>query len=171
MAGLSRVHHQVCKRIGRSIAALGLGDVAAYRAYLDKHEDEWPTLDAFCRISISRLCRDAAVFRELARNVLPALAAEAGRRGERHLRVWSAGCASGEEPFSVKMLWQIDVAPHRPGFTLSIIATDADTILLERARPDCCVRRLRKLEAIVAALVSRCKRRVGSDHRSRRLRG
>jgi chemotaxis protein methyltransferase CheR len=132
--GFSRVHRQVCKRIGRRVGALGLADMAAYRNHLDQHEDEWPTFDAFCRISISRLCRDSAVFVQLGRDVLPVLATATEHRGEQLLRVWSAGCASGEEPFSVNMLWQLKVAPHHPGLAMSITATDTDAVLLQRAR-------------------------------------
>ena len=69
--GYRRVHHQVCKRIGRRLAELHLADAAQYRAYVEGHPEEWPVLDAFCRISISRFYRDKAVFDYLGAAVLP----------------------------------------------------------------------------------------------------
>ena len=53
---------------------LDLGDFAAYRNLLETHAEEWGTLDGMCRITISRFCRDKAVFEVLASTVLPELA-------------------------------------------------------------------------------------------------
>ncbi len=89
----------VCKRVARRIRALGLADVAAYCAVLEADTSEWRRLDAMCRIPISRFWRDRDVFDSLARDVFPLLAAAAVERGDALVRVWSAGCASGEEPY------------------------------------------------------------------------
>lgn len=135
--GYRRVRKQVCKRVGRRMAELGLSGEARYRAYLGRHPEEWTRLDAFCRISISRFFRDREVFDHLGEEVLPtfASAASAGRR--RSLRAWSAGCASGEEPYSLMLLWRFLVAPGYPDLSLRVVATDADAHLLERARIGC----------------------------------
>jgi chemotaxis protein methyltransferase CheR len=95
--------------------------------------DEWPTLDALCRISISRLGRDWPVFARLRDDVLPALATAAGARADRRVQCWSAGCASGEEPYTLSILWVLDLAPRFPGVSCSIVGTDADPELLARA--------------------------------------
>jgi chemotaxis protein methyltransferase CheR len=132
--GFRRVHRQVCKRIGRRLQALGLSGTGEYHMYLESHPDEWATLDSFCRISISRLVRDRAVFEVLTQLVLPHLAALALARGARELRCWSAGCASGEEPYSLSMLWKLELAHRFPDLALTIVATDIDEALLARAR-------------------------------------
>ncbi len=132
--GFRRVRRQVCKRIGRRLQALRLADPPAYRAYLDAHPDEWGVLDSFCRISVSRLVRDRVVFQELGRVVLPALAAAALRRGDQRLCCWSAGCASGEEPYSLSVLWKLELARRFPTVSFRVLATDVDEQLLERAR-------------------------------------
>jgi len=132
--GFRRVRRQVCKRIGRRLQALRLADPPAYRTYLDAHPEEWAVLDSFCRISVSRLVRDRAVFTELGRVVIPALAAAAVRRGEGCVRCWSAGCASGEEPYSLSMLWKLELASRFPTVSFAVLATDVDEPLLERAR-------------------------------------
>lgn len=133
-AGYRRVRRMAGKRIDRRLRALGLADVAAYRAYLELHADEWRVLDGLCRIPISRFFRDRAVFAELGDTVLPALAQTAAARGARRLRCWSAGCASGEEAYSLSLLWTFEATEQSPGLAFEIVATDADPHMLERAR-------------------------------------
>jgi chemotaxis protein methyltransferase CheR len=135
--GFRRVRGQVCKRIARRMKALGLADVAAYRARLDADDAEWDVLDALCRVTISRFYRDRRVFDVLREELLPRLLDEARARGERTLRVWSAGCASGEEPYTVAVLFRLGLQPRFPEFRLELLATDADAHLLERARRGC----------------------------------
>ena len=133
-AGFRKVRRQVCKRIDRRMKALGLSGPSAYRDYLEAHPGEWAVLDALCRIPISRFYRDRGVFDRLAQEVLPALADAARARGEPELRCWCAGCASGEEPYTMALLWEHGVAPRFPGLGIRILATDADPHLLARAR-------------------------------------
>jgi chemotaxis protein methyltransferase CheR len=125
------------KRVGRRVAELGLANLAAYRAYLETHPEEWTRLDGFCRIPISRFWRDAPVFEALAGEVLPALAADAHAHGRDRVRAWSAGCASGEEPYSLSLLWAFRLAPGFPALRFEVVATDADATLLARAQAAC----------------------------------
>jgi chemotaxis protein methyltransferase CheR len=127
--GFRKVRGQVCKRIQRRRLELGLSDLGAYRAYVEAHPDEWAVLDGLCRVTISRFYRDRAVFACLEREVLPSLAAPG-----HDLRVWSAGAASGEEPYTLALVWELAVAPAFPGVELEILATDVDEAMLERAR-------------------------------------
>ena len=116
-AGMRRVRGQVRKRIARRIHDLEVGDLAGYRARLISDDSEWDRLDALCRITISRFYRDRIVFdrvRELLRSVGSA-------------RCWSAGCASGEEPYTLALIGAFD---H---LGLDILATEADPRLLVRA--------------------------------------
>src|SRR3990170_4508418 len=130
-AGFRKPRRTLCKRVDRQLRRLGVADLGAYRAYLDATPAEWDRLDALCRIPISRFYRDRAVFDCLGADVLPALAAAApGGR----LRAWSVGCASGEEPYGVMLLWRLRVEPRFPGRELEILASDADPHMLERAR-------------------------------------
>jgi chemotaxis protein methyltransferase CheR len=131
--GFRRVRKQVFKRIDRRCQALGLPDVAAYQAYLDAQPDEWTVLATLCRISISRFYRDRVVFDRLGEVVLPALAESALAHGEKELRCWSLGCASGEEPYTLSLIWRLSVEPRFPALNCQILATDADAQLLRRA--------------------------------------
>jgi len=136
-SGFRRVRRQVSRRVGRRVAELGLSDLAAYRAYLETHPEEWTRLDAFCRIPISRFWRDAPVFEALAGEVLPVLARDTPAHGRARVRAWSAGCASGEEPYSLSLLWAFRLKPTFPALRFEVVATDADAALLARAQAAC----------------------------------
>lgn len=75
--------------------------------------------------------RDAAQFDALATSVLPELIER--RRMLRTLRIWSAGCSSGEEPYSIAMLLR-DMLPDVDEWSITILGTDVNTAALDRAR-------------------------------------
>lgn len=136
-AGFRRVRRQVCRRLQRRLKALGLTGLAGYRDYLAAHPAEWEILDHCCRITISRFYRDRGLFRALEHDALPALIARARARGATALRVWSAGCAAGEEPYTLAILWQHAAEPAFRSFGLDVLATDSDAAQLARARAAC----------------------------------
>ena len=133
-AGYRRVRGQVRKRIGRRLVELGLADVAAYRARLEADPSEWNVLEGLCVVTISRFYRDRLVWDTLREHVLPAMAEAALAAGDEELRCWSAGCASGEEPYTLSVLWMLDLAHRYPGLRLRIVATDVHHRVLARAR-------------------------------------
>jgi chemotaxis protein methyltransferase CheR len=134
--GFRKVHRQVCKRLKRRMSDLQLTDFAAYRTRLEADPSEWQILDQSCHITISRFFRDRGVFEALRKRVLVDIAARA-KRERREARAWSAGCAAGEEAYTVKILWDLEVASSCPGVSLSITATDADETMVARARKGC----------------------------------
>jgi chemotaxis protein methyltransferase CheR len=134
--GFRKVRRQVCKRLRQRIGDLGIADFAAYRSRLAADPAEWQVLDECCHITISRFFRDRGVFEALRTRVLPDTAARAERE-HRVARIWSAGCASGEEPYTLKILWDLEVGKSYPGVPLSIVATDVDEAMLSRAREGC----------------------------------
>ena len=131
--GFRHVRRQVCRRLERRLRALGLDSLDDYRHRLERDPREWDVLDGLCRITISRFWRDRAVFDALRAHLLPELATLARERGDPRLRAWSAGCASGEEPWSLALLWHLELAPRFPDLALSVVASDVDARLLERA--------------------------------------
>ena len=116
--GFRKVRGQVAKRLRRRVAELGLPDLEAYRHRLEADEGEWDELDARCRVTISRFLRDRAVWTRLG-EILE-------RRGG--ARAWCAGCASGEEPYSLA------IVARESGARVEIVASDADPHLLTRAQ-------------------------------------
>ena len=135
--GFRKVRNQVCKRVGRHIQDLGLAGVDEYQVYLEEHPTEWAQLDSLCRITISRFCRDKEVFALLAEEVLPSLVRGVRERGDSTLRIWSAGCGSGEEPYTLAVLWAIELQSQFPEISIEIVATDADPNMMRRCRDAC----------------------------------
>ncbi|CAA9511101.1 MAG: Chemotaxis protein methyltransferase CheR [uncultured Sphingomonas sp.] len=75
--------------------------------------------------------RDRSPFDLIARHALPALAER--RKDQRRLRIWSAGCSTGQEVYSLAMLFA--EAPQQwAGWTIDILGTDVSTACVERAR-------------------------------------
>lgn len=136
-AGFRKVRGQVKKRVIRRMAELGEGSLDGYRKRLEEEPSEWEVLDEMTHITISRFYRDRGVFDYLRETVVPELAEAAKREGRGRLRAWSAGCASGEEPYTLSLCWEFDLARRYPSLELEIVATDADEHMLERARRAC----------------------------------
>ena len=135
--GFRKVRRLVCKRLAKRLQERDLPDLDAYGAYLESHPGEWALLDGDCRIPISRFYRDRGVFEALERGVLPVLAAAVAARGRRELACWSACCASGEESYTLAIVWRQELRQRFPGVAFRIVATDVDPHLLERARTGC----------------------------------
>ena len=132
--GYRKVRRLVCKRLARRLRSLGLTDLEGYRRHLDARAEEWVNLDSLCGIPISRFYRDRGVFDALGEIVLPALAAAATAQSRTTLDCWSAGCASGEEPYTLAIVWALRLQPRFPQFDARIVATDVDARGLVRAR-------------------------------------
>ena len=130
--GFRKVRGQVCKRISRRMADLGVDEISAYRDYLGEHEDEWNVLDRLCQVTISRFYRDHQVYRYLAGEVLPELARQVRRQGGDELRIWSAGCGSGEEPFTISLIWGMQMQADFPDLSLRLLATDSNPAMQRR---------------------------------------
>lgn len=135
--GYRKVRGQVCRRIERRIRELGLAGAHEYRAHLESHAGEWDALAALCTISISRFYRDRSVFDCLGARVLPELAATARARGSARLECWSAGCASGEEAYTLAIQWHAALGAQFPALGFHVLGSDINPALLGRAQAAC----------------------------------
>lgn len=115
----------VTRRVLNRMISVGASTFADYLALLRDHEPESAQLLQRVTIKVSRFYRNREVFDVLRERVIPALARE---RAGKPLRIWSAGCGYGEEPYTLAML--LDEA----GVAGSIHATDIDRVALEGAR-------------------------------------
>jgi chemotaxis protein methyltransferase CheR len=134
--GFRKVHRQVCKRLRRRLVQLGLETPDQYRDLLETDLAEWHRLDELCHITISCFYRDKHVFDVLGASVLPALGKIASAQS-RPVRCWCAGCASGEEVFTLKIMWDLQVEPTVPQTPVEVIGTDVEDIVLQRAQRGC----------------------------------
>jgi chemotaxis protein methyltransferase CheR len=122
-------------RLARRLRELGLDSFGAYYHLVVERGDEELTrlFDSICT-NETHFFREPRQFEFLEQRVFPGWKAEAasGRRARR-IRVWSAACSTGEEPYSLAMtLW--DHFPPAAGWGIEILATDLSTRVLERAR-------------------------------------
>ena len=131
--GFRKVRAQVCKRIARRMYQSHIDSIVDYRAFLETHPEEWDWLDTLSHVTISRFYRDKAVFAFLERDALPKLARQVSDRGRNLLRVWSVGCCSGEEPYTIAFIWKMRLQSQWPHVRLEVIATDVDSKLIKRA--------------------------------------
>lgn len=111
---------------------VGVPDYAEYLDYLELHAEEFTALFNTILINVTGFFRDADAWAHLQEDVLPAVLAARGATGP--LRVWSAGCASGEEAYSLAMVLaeMLGVAEFRE--RVKIYATDVDEEALAHAR-------------------------------------
>jgi len=116
-------------RLSRRIRKLGLPDFESYCALLEgeQGESECRELVNAITTNMTSFFREAHHFDILQREILPALV------GQQRLRIWSAGCSSGEEPYSIAMVLQDTLEKSRCP-DAKILATDIDTQVLEKAR-------------------------------------
>jgi chemotaxis protein methyltransferase CheR len=136
-AGYRKVRRTVCKRLRRRLRDLRLDSLQACAAYLTENPEEWRSFEINCRIPISRFYRDRGVFDMLADRILPDLAHEATVCGDGRVACWSAGCASGEEPYSLRIAWAQRAERDNPTARIDVLGTDADATMLRRAKQAC----------------------------------
>jgi chemotaxis protein methyltransferase CheR len=134
--GFRKVRRQVGKRLSRRLQELKLDALDQYRNRLKDDPTEWGVLDELCHITISCLYRDKHVFEALGSRILPELGRKAALQ-DRAVGCWCVGCASGEEVYTLKILWELDLHPKLPRRQIEIIGSDADPTVLDRAEKGC----------------------------------
>ena len=112
------------RRIERRIVQHGLSDVPSYERYLKAHPDELQALFRELLINVTSFFRDPQVFEYLKQEVLRPLVA-AATEGDT-LRIWVAGCATGEEAYSLAILLRELQDEERHSVKIQIYSTDID---------------------------------------------
>jgi chemotaxis methyl-accepting protein methylase len=120
----------VKRKVERRIVGLGLSGFDEYLLKVQGDPEEKSHLSKLLTVTISRFFRDREVFDTLEASVLPAILKN---REKKDLTVWSIGCASGEEPYSISLLWKEKCEKDFPNIRLSILATDINEKMLRRA--------------------------------------
>lgn len=95
--GYRKVRKGVKKRIRRHMNVLGCHDISAYLLELDRSDKLRHECELLMTVSISRFFRDGKLWEVLQTGILPGLIEKSVEK----MRVWSAGCASGEEVYSI----------------------------------------------------------------------
>ena len=124
------------RRIERRMAVHGLATMVAYVAFLRENPQELDLLFKEMLIGVTSFFRDGDVWQELKDSMLPPLLAHRGVAGE-PLRAWVVGCSTGEEAYTLAMVYTeaVEKLPASQRSSLQIFATDlnADAISVARA--------------------------------------
>lgn len=122
-------------RLARRLRELGLTTVKDYIAYFTSPEggDELPNLINAMTTNLTRFFREAHHFETLRQDCLASKHAAAQSGGERKIRIWSAGCSSGMEAYSIAMTLAGSI-PNISSWDALILATDIDTKMLQKGR-------------------------------------
>ncbi len=119
------------RKVERRITELGLSHFEDYLLRIKRDPEERNHLSQILTVTITRFFRDKKVFDILENSIIPSIVE---RKGSGDFRIWSIGCANGEEPYSFAMLWREKFEKMFPKTRLIIFATDINGALLERAK-------------------------------------
>ena len=105
------------RRLERRITEIGFSSFEQYLQEIDRHPEEEDRLSQILTVTISRFFRDREIFKILETTLIPNLLKA---RDKKELKIWSIGCASGEEPYSVSLLWKEAFEKDHPEIRLFI---------------------------------------------------
>ena len=120
------------RRVQKRLDGLGIGSFEEYRDYLEVHPGEFGDLFNTILINVTSFFRDQSAWDYLAAECIPRLVAQ--KRPDDPIRIWSAGCASGEEAYSLAILLAEAVGPEAFRHQVKIYASDVDEEALAEAR-------------------------------------
>jgi chemotaxis protein methyltransferase CheR len=122
------------RRIEGRLAKLRIDDYACYLEYLENDPSEWDNLIDTIAINVSSFFRDPIVFEVVAQKLLPGIIEKRCQKATKEIRIWSAGCAGGEEPYSLAILLCEALKEEASEWAVHIFGTDIDKEALERAK-------------------------------------
>ncbi|MDP8206152.1 MAG: protein-glutamate O-methyltransferase CheR [Candidatus Electryonea clarkiae] len=120
--------------IRKRTEAIGLSDAGQYFEYLSQHHDEIDKLIDALTINVSSFFRNPLIFNYIENIILPQLIKNKVGAGGKALRIWSAGCSAGEEPYSIAILVREFLEKNNHPVQTNIFATDIDAEILSRAK-------------------------------------
>jgi chemotaxis protein methyltransferase CheR len=136
------------ERLWSRVQVLGLANQVAYRAYLDSYPAEWGALADALVVTESRFFREEASFRALRESILPeCIARRETGGGRRELSLWSAGCSTGEEAYTLAMI-ALETVPLPTIWDLHVLGSDLSARNIDHAREG--IYDLRRLESLPA---------------------
>lgn len=124
----------VLRRITVRQRACGAPSLRAYLKLVSSDPAERSRLVKTLTIHVSQFFRNPSTFRAIQEDILPAILAKKQRGGGRALRLWSVGCAYGEEPYSLAILLLETGAKALQEYSSAIYATDIDPSSLQHAK-------------------------------------
>lgn len=123
----------ILRRLQRRMAMTHMETLTAYLQFISDHPEEYRLLTSSFLIKVTEFFHDPELFAILRDDILPGLIAQARAKGEQ-VRVWSAGCATGEEAYSLAILLADLLGNDLEQVQVRIFATDVDPDAIAFAR-------------------------------------
>ena len=123
----------IIRRVGRRMAVAQTANIRDYADYLSANPDEVKELVKAFLIKVTGFFRDPEAFEFLKTDIIPALIDHANHNG-RTLRIWSVGCATGEEAYSLALLVADHLGPDFNEWNIKVFATDLSADAISFAR-------------------------------------
>jgi len=120
------------RRVQKQMQAVGINDFSEYQDYLEVHQHEFALLFNTILINITSFFRDALTWEYLSDELIPQMIAS--KPDNEPIRLWSAGCASGQEPCSLAMALAEKLGMEEFRERVKIYGTDLDEEALSQAR-------------------------------------
>jgi two-component system, chemotaxis family, CheB/CheR fusion protein len=120
------------RRVNRRMTVVGLSTFAEYRDYLELEPEEFGQLFDSMLINVTSFFRDPLAWQVLQERVIPELLSAKGTKAP--VRVWSAGCATGEEAYTLAIILAEAMGTDQFRERVKIYATDLDEDALQQAR-------------------------------------
>jgi two-component system CheB/CheR fusion protein len=146
------------RRLSKRMQAVGVATFEAYLDYIQVHQDEFAALFNTILINVTSFFRDPEVWDHVAGHVLPALI----QKQQGPIRVWSAGCAGGHEPYTVAMLLAEQIGIDGLRERVKIYATDVDDEALAEGRT--AIYSSRQVASVPAPLLDKYFDRAGANY-------
>lgn len=124
----------IASRLGKRLRALGLASFRGYYDYLARETGQEELENFVNAITTNKtdFYREGLHFEFLEKEFVPALKVRAARTGERRIRIWSAGCSTGEEPYTIAITLR-ESLENLLAWDVRILASDIDTQVLAQA--------------------------------------
>jgi two-component system, chemotaxis family, CheB/CheR fusion protein len=120
------------RRVSKRMQILDVGDFGDYLDYLEVHPEEFNFLFNTILINVTSFFRDAVAWEYLKEQVFPLMIAQ--KQSTEQIRIWSAGCASGEEAYTLAILMAENLGIEQFRQRVKIYATDVDEEALNQSR-------------------------------------
>jgi chemotaxis protein methyltransferase CheR len=127
-------NNYIKRRLAIRMRANNVDSCKDYAMLLKRDPTEYDELIEALTITVSEFFRDASVFEYFGKTVIPALIQDKRRKNQKIIRIWSAGCASGEETYSIAILMRDFLGANLGNFLIFVHGTDIDDESMGKAK-------------------------------------
>jgi len=131
----SKKMYFINKRVDKRLTDLGMESVREYMRFLKFKDngEELQELMNLLTVNETYFFREFNTLEAFAEHAMQEIAEEKAARGDRTLRIWSAGCSTGEEPYTLAIILR-EMLDNVNNWDVNILASDIDEVVLEKAR-------------------------------------